>query len=63
MNQVMDQMLQTIENGISTRGVLPGKLQLKRIAADLYRRGKHEYSQFKKEKLLLMSYAYAAAEE
>ena len=63
MNQVMDQMLKTIENGISTRGVLPGKLQLKRVAADLYRRGKHEYSQFKKEKLLLMSYAYAAAEE
>lgn len=63
MNKVLDQMLQTIENGISTRGTLPGKLQLKRIAADLYRRGKHEYSQFKKEKLLLMSYAYAAAEE
>lgn len=63
MNKVMDQMLQTIENGISTRGVLPGRLQLKRVAADLYRRGKHEYSQFKKEKLLLMSYAYAAAEE
>lgn len=63
MNEVMDQMLSTIENGISARGTLPGKLQLRRVGADLYRRGKHEYSLFKKEKLLLMSYAYAAAEE
>ena len=63
MNQVMDQMLETIEKGISTEGVLPGKLQLKRVGPSLYKKGKEEYSIFKKEKLLLMAYAYAAAEE
>lgn len=63
MNQVMDQMLSTIENGIHTEGILPGKLQLKRVGKDLYERGMKENDPLKKEKLILMSYAYAAAEE
>ena len=63
MNKVMDQMLETIECGIATEGVLPGRLQLNRVGPSLYKKGKEEFSVFKKEKLLLMSYAYAAAEE
>lgn len=63
MNEVLDQMLDTISKGIHTEGTLPGKLQLKRIGHSLYQKAQNETNPIKKEKLTLMSYAYAASEE
>ena len=63
MKEIVNQMLATIEKGIHTEGVLPGKLHLKRVGANLYQRAQKENDPTKKEKLTLMSYAYAASEE
>lgn len=63
MECMMNQMLATVEKGIQTEGVLPGRLQLKRVASSLYEKAKKETNPIKKEKLILMSYAYSAAEE
>lgn len=63
MEKVFEMMLDTIERGIHSIGVLPGKLKLKRVAASLYQKALKENDPIKKEKLTLMSYAYAASEE
>ncbi len=63
MNQILDQMLKTVEKGIHEEGTLPGKLNLKRVASKLYARSQKEEDPVKKEKLILMAYAYGAAEE
>ncbi len=63
MSMIMEQMLATIEKGIHTKGILPGKLQLKRVGADLYQKALQETNPLKKEKMTLMAYAYAASEE
>ncbi len=63
MRAIMNQMLATIEKGIHTQGILPGRLQLKRVGADLYQKALLEKNPLKKEKMMLMAYAYAASEE
>lgn len=63
MDQIMNQMLKTIESGLSKEGVLPGTLQLPRVAKDLKYKADHTKSAVDKEKLLLCAYAYAASEE
>ncbi len=60
---VVKKMLEEIENGLNTKGDLPGPLNLKRVAFSLYEEGKNCDNQSIKEKLLLSSYAYAALEE
>lgn len=63
LNEVCDQMLKTVEKGIHTQGVLPGKLKLKRVAYELYQKALQEKSLLRQEKMFLMAYAYAASEE
>lgn len=63
LKEVLDQMLATIDKGIQSEGILPGRLQLKRVAASLYQKSLKENNPIQKEKLTLMSYAYAASEE
>ena len=63
LNQVLDQMLQTVEHGLHTQGTLPGRLKLKRVACELYQKALQETSPLRQQKMLLMSYAYAASEE
>ena len=60
---VVKQMLEEIDNGLNTKGNLPGPLNLKRVAFSLYEEAKNCHDQAIKEKLLLSSYAYAAIEE
>ena len=60
---VTKQMLKEIENGLNTKGDLPGPLNLKRVAFSLNEEAKACNDQAIKEKLLLSSYAYAAIEE
>lgn len=60
---VFDTMIQVVENGLNTEGILPGKLKLERIAKSLLKRAENTLLASEKEKLQIMSYAYAASEE
>lgn len=58
LREVLKVMEESVERGLTTRGYLPGKLHLKRVAADLY----EEAKKAKNERLLLTSFAYAVSE-
>lgn len=63
LNQVWETMKQTIRNGLTTTGTIPGKLKLQRRAKKIYEnRLDVETSDVKKIRLL-SSYAYATSEE
>lgn len=63
IDRILNQMLLTVEQGLSKDGVLPGTLKLPRVAKSLHKKALHAKSAIEKEKLLLCSYAYAASEE
>lgn len=63
MVEIVDQMLQTVEHGLETEGVLPGRLMLKRVAYELNQKAIQEKNPLKQQKIQLMAYAYAASEE
>lgn len=63
MDQIMSQMLKTVDSGLSKEGVLPGSLKLKRVAKELKETADQCLSAVEKEKLLLSAYAYSASEE
>ena len=60
---VYNTMLNSIENGISKEGYLPGSLKVKRKAYDLYSQKRVFESPQVRETRLLASYAYAVSEE
>lgn len=60
---VYNTMLSSIERGIETCGVLPGKLKVKRKAHYLYYQNQKDESEDQKERRLVTAYAYAVAEE
>lgn len=62
MNQILNQMLETVDRGLHKEGFLPGKLKLERCAKKLYDiANRMDYEE--RSKMLISSYAYAAAEE
>lgn len=63
IEKIMEQMMATVESGLSKEGVLPGDLRLERIAKELKDKADSCKSAVEKEKLLLSAYAYAASEE
>jgi|GEM_PF-15552 len=63
LNLCLTQMLRTVQSGLETEGILPGKLQIKRVAQGLYLQAMTMEEGNEKDRLLLMSYAYAACEE
>lgn len=63
MTQIMFQMCKTVDTGLNTEGVLPGKLRLKRIGRSLLDKAIKCNIPAEKEKLLLSAYAYSASEE
>lgn len=63
MDGILHQMMHTVESGLAKEGVLPGSLQLQRIAKDLKKKADACGSAVEKEKLLLCAYAYSASEE
>lgn len=63
MNEILDQMLSTVATGCITTGVLPGRLQLERVAPGLYDKAKKAMDPMRRQKLLIMAYAYAASEQ
>lgn len=63
LKQVWESMQQTIKNGLSATGTIPGKLKLKKKAKNIYENKlEFETNDIKKTRLL-SSYAYATSEE
>lgn len=63
LETVWRQMCQTVENGLRAEGELPGGLNVRRRAAELYRYAVRDRDLLKKERMLISAYAYAASEE
>lgn len=63
MQDIMQQMIETVESGLSKEGLLPGDLCLERVAKELKEKADNCKSAIEKEKLLLSAYAYSASEE
>ena len=62
LNEILIQMCKTVDAGLNTSGLLPGKLKMERIARSLLTEA-ISCDGSEKEKLLLSAYAYAASEE
>lgn len=62
LKEIYETMLQSVKNGLSTSGVLPGKLQVKRKASYIYKQkcNENEYDRLRRK---VMAYAYATSEE
>jgi len=63
LSDVLNQMLRTVDQGLNTSGILPGRLKLSRIAKALHLQAISIDDLIEKQKILLASYAYAACEE
>lgn len=63
IDDIMEQMLSTVDEGLKKEGLLPGDLKMKRIAKELWEKAEKAKSAAEKEKLLLCAYAYSASEE
>lgn len=63
LTDILLQMCKTVDNGLNTKGLLPGKLKLERIGRKLLEKANSCDSPMEKEKLLLSAYAYSASEE
>lgn len=63
LNDTLHTMLAVVDTGLNKEGVLPGKLELKRVAKEMYQNALKQTSDDLKAKQLIMAYAYAASEE
>ena len=62
LSDILDAMCACVKRGLSEEGMLPGELQMRRSAHDLYLQGLHANMSDQRD-IRLMSYAYAASEE
>lgn len=63
LEKILDAMLNSVERGLNTSGILPGKLQMERSAKAIYLKSESVENPDEKIKLRQMSYAYATSEE
>ena len=63
LGKTVEQMILTVKTGLNETGILPGRLQLERVAKGLYLQYQNCESESERQKLLLYSFAYAASEE
>ncbi len=63
LNTILDQMLNTIDNGLSKDGVIQGKLEIKRKAHMLYNKEVNNETKGDMQIRHLYAYAYAVSEE
>ncbi len=63
LEEIWETMKTAIMNGISTKGILPGPLKMKRKAPDLYSRDAEQEVPEITENRLVSSYAFAVSEE
>lgn len=61
--EVLDAMFACVESGLSSTGVIPGKLGLKRVAKAMYQQAINTRRSGERDRLLVSSYAYAVSEE
>lgn len=61
--EILDTMFDSVERGLKREGTIPGKLQLPRVAKQMYTQVINLPAGSERETLILSSYAYAVAEE
>lgn len=61
--EILDTMFDSVERGLKREGTIPGKLQLPRVAKQMYTQAINLPARSERETLILSSYAYAVAEE
>ena len=61
--RIVEAMFQSVKNGLSKEGVIQGTLKIKRVAKSMYQQAMNTRSESDRERLFLMSYSYAVAEE
>lgn len=61
--EILDAMFKCVESGLSTTGVIPGRLQLERVAKSIYQQAINTRRSGERDRLLISSYAYAVSEE
>lgn len=61
--EILDTMFDSVERGLKREGTIPGKLQLPRVAKQMYTQAINMPAGSERETLILSSYAYAVAEE
>ncbi len=61
--RILNAMFDSVENGLHKKGILHGKLQLKRVAKSIYQQAQNTRRESDRERLFVSSYAYAVAEE
>lgn len=61
--RMLEVMFQSVEAGLSSEGIIPGRLQLKRVAKSMFQHAINTRRESERERLLISSYAYAVSEE
>ncbi|MFR2910672.1 MAG: L-serine ammonia-lyase, iron-sulfur-dependent, subunit alpha [Clostridia bacterium] len=61
--EILDTMFDCVKRGLEKEGTIPGKLQLPRVAKQMYTQAINLPAESERETLILSSYAYAVAEE
>lgn len=61
--EVLEAMLKAVKNGLNTTGILPGLLEVPRVAKSLYINAQNHDSEDQQNRLKLLAYAYANNEE
>lgn len=63
LDTMFDSVFDSVERGLKREGTIPGKLQLPRVAKQMYTQAINLPAGSERETLILSSYAYAVAEE
>lgn len=61
--EILDAMLKSVETGLKTTGVLPGRLKMERSARAIYLKASSVSDPMERLKLKQLAYAYAASEQ
>lgn len=60
---ILNTMFESVEAGLSVVGIIPGRLELKRVAKSMYQQAINTRKESERERLLISSYAYAVSEQ
>lgn len=61
--RIVDAMFESVESGLLASGIIPGRLQLKRVAKSMHQQALNTHRSNERDRLLVSSYAYAVSEE
>lgn len=63
LEKILEAMLKTVQRGLDRTGTLPGLLEVSRIAKSLYLQAENQENEAARNRLKILSYAYANNEE